>query len=207
MIESSLFGARALPGLLAPLLVLLALAPGCALAPPAEADDVFRSGLERAEAGDVEAAMTVLQDGVGRYPSHVRMRFELARLQYESGEVHHQQERKAMLAAAAATEAGRRDQAQSHQQQAGKHRARALPFYQAARDNLHEVIDSEDDEVRVGWAYYLLMRVAVFFEDWAIAHEAMGKAIEHGKPTGSLLAQWREYQAGLREKVDLSGER
>ncbi len=189
------------------LLLALLLGPGCLLAPPEEANGVFRVGLEQAEAGDTEAAIKTLQDGVSQYPTHLRMRFELARLQFDSGELHHAKERAAMLRAAASEEKGSLDEAKAQRSEAGKHRARALPFYQAARENLLYVTDHEDDDAQLGWAFYLLSRTLIFFEDWVGAHDALDRAIEHGKPPSSKLARWREYQAGLREKFELAEDR
>lgn len=189
------------------LLLALALGPGCLMAPPEEADGVFRVGLEQAEAGDTEAAIKTLQGGVSQYPTHLRMRFELARLQFDSGELHHGKERAAMLRAATSQEQGRAEEAKTQRSEAGKHRARALPFYQAARENLGFVTEYEDDDVQLGWAYYLLARTLIFFEDWHGAHDALERAIKHGKPSSTKLSQWREFQAGLREKFELSGDR
>ena len=79
--------------------------------------------------------------------------------------------------------------------------AGATPYYKAARSNLLIVVDDEPDDQRIAWAYYLLMRCSVFFQDWGDAHEEIEQAIVIGRPTGALLAQWREFQALLREKL------
>lgn len=179
----------------------LATVAGCALAPPKEANEVFRRGLEQAESGAVDRAMATLEEGVKAYPTHTRMRFELARLQYESGEAHHVLERQSIRDGAVLAERGDRERAGAHRRQANKHRGRAVPFYRSARENLEAVVEQEGDEQRLGWAYFLLMRVHVFFEDWEKAYEASERAIEYGRPTGSKLAQWREYQSGIRDKL------
>jgi hypothetical protein len=182
-------------------LALGALLGGCASADSAEGNDVFEHGLKQAEGGDVEGAIRTLGGGVSQYPDHTRMRFELARLQYETGEAWHVRERQAIRAAARFAEDGKRDEASANRREANEMRAKATPNYQAARDNLRVVVDDESDEHRTAWAYFLLCRVDVFFEDWEAAVHDMDKAIELGKPTGQQLAQMREYQQGLKDKL------
>ena len=176
-------------------------AAGCAFAPPEEADEVFRAGIEQAKSGAVDRALKTLRDGVAAYPGHTRMRFELARLQYETGEPHHVLERQAIQDAVALAERGDRERSGAHRRQAETHRGRALPHYRAARENLRVVVDAERDAERLAWANFLLLRVAVFFEDWEEALEASEEAIEQGRLSGARLAQWREYQSGLRDKL------
>jgi hypothetical protein len=183
------------------LFVTLALLAGCASSPEDESGNAtFRKGLDLAEGGDVAGAIRTFEAGVGEHPRHTRMRFELARLQYESGEAHHVRERQAIVAGAQYMELGQREPALANQRSANEARAKATPFYQAARDNLRVVVNDESDPQLCGWAYYLLMRVDVFFEDWESAVLDCEKAIELGKPTGHKLAQMREYQQGLRDR-------
>ena len=181
-------------------LLWCALALGCATG-DVEGDGVFREGLTKAEAGQVDAALQILQEGAKSYPSHVRMRFELARLQYEKGEAFHLGERRAIRASTRFLTAGKREEAAANRRLATQQRAKALPFYQAARENLHYVTRHESENRREAWALFLLMRVAVFFGDYETAYEHLEHAIKLGKPTGRKLAQWREYQGGLRSKL------
>jgi tetratricopeptide (TPR) repeat protein len=184
-------------------LALVALAGGCASTEDAGANAKFKEGLAQAEAGNVEAAIRTLGNGVAEYPDHTRMRFELARLQYETGEAHHIRERQAVRAGARFAEQGRRDEALANRREANDHRAKATPHIQAARENLKIVVDDESDAHLQAWGYYLLMRTNIFFEDWEAAAHDIERAIERGKPTGPLLAQWREYQTGLRDRAGL----
>jgi hypothetical protein len=131
------------------------------------------------------------------------MRFELARLQYETGEAHHIRERQAVRKGARVAEQQRRDEAITHRREANDHRAKATPHMQAARENLKVVTDDESDAHLQAWGFYLLMRVDIFFEDWEAAAKDIERAIERGKPTGPLLAQWREYQTGLRDRAGI----
>lgn len=180
--------------LLAPLLV-----SGCAAT---GGNDIFEAGLKKAEAGDVNGAIDTLSEGAQQFPGNVPMRFELARLQYEVGESYHVKERKAIRDAARFLEQpDGRDEALANQRKANELRAKATPYYQAARDNLDYVRDHEGDDHRNGWANLLLMRVNLFFADYEAAAENMQRAIELMKPTGPQLSQWREFQAGIREKV------
>lgn len=189
------------------LILALALLAGCSSTEEDETGNAtFRKGLQLAEAGDVAGAIRAFEAGVGEHPGHTRMRFELARLQYESGEAHHTRERRAIVAGAGYMEIGQRDQALANQREANEARAKATPYYQAARDNLRVVVDDESDPQLCGWAYYLLMRVDVFFEDWEAAVLDCEKAIELGKPTGHKLAQMREYQQGLKDRRGVHGD-
>ena len=63
------------------------------------------------------------------------------------------------------------------------------------------VVDDEEKDQRIAWAYFLLMRCSVFFQRWDDAYEEIEEAIVAGTPTGALLAQWREFQALLKEKI------
>ena len=182
------------------LAVLILGSTGCASMTPAS-EKIFKLGLEQAESGNVMQALKTLRKGVVAHSGHVRMRFELARLQYETGESHHLRERQAMRKAARFLERGKREEALSRRRAANESRAKATPYYQAAKENLTIVVDDEAEERRVAWGYYLLMRVDVFFEDYEAAYEDIEQAILLGRPTGPLLAQWREYQAGLRERL------
>lgn len=185
------------------LVLVAALLTGCASVEDQEGNDVFAAGLKQAEQGNVDAAIRTLSNGVSQYPDHTRMRFELARLQYETGEAHHLRERQAVRAGARFAEQGRREEALANRREANEHRAKATPHYQAARENLRVVVDDESDEHLAGWAYYVLMRTDIFFEDWETAAQDIQRAIELGKPTGPLLAQWREYQQGLKERAGI----
>lgn len=184
-------------------LSLAALLAGCSSLEDHEGNGVFSAGLKQAEQGNVEAAIRTLSNGVSQYPDHTRMRFELARLQYETGEAHHLRERQAVRAGARFAEQGRRDEAIANRREANEHRAKATPHYQAARENLRVVVDDESDPHLAAWAYYVLMRTDIFFEDWEAAALDIERAIELGKPTGPLLAQWREYQTGIKERAGL----
>jgi tetratricopeptide (TPR) repeat protein len=183
------------------LLGAVLLGAGCASGEEVDADAAYKEGIKLAEDGNVAAAIASLQKGVDANPGHTRMRFELARLQYESGEGHHQRERQYMRRAAQFMDKGRRQEALGAKREAGSARSKALPYYNAARENLKIVVDEELDERRAAWGYYLLMRTDVFFEDYEAAYTHIEQAIVLGRPTGPLLAQWREYQAGLKRKI------
>ncbi|MBX3468978.1 MAG: hypothetical protein KF878_19070 [Planctomycetes bacterium] len=195
--------AAAKVALLTPLLGALLIAGGCASSGDPAGNEVFAQGIKQAEQGNVDQAIRTLSGGVGQYPGHTRMRFELARLQYEVGEAHHVRERQAVRASARMAEQGRRDDALSHRREANEHRAKATPHYQAARENLRVVVDDTSDQHLAGWGYYLLMRTDIFFEDWQAAARDIERAIELGKPTGPLLAQWKEYEQGLRDRAGI----
>ncbi len=187
--------------LLALLLLPLSLAGGCASTDLTEGNDVFQRGVSEAEGGDVGQAIRTLSGGVRDHPQHVRMRFTLARLQFETGEAAHRQERAALREAARFAEAGQREQAQTSRKAAAEHRGRATPHYQAARENLRVVVSDAEDDHQAGWAHLLLMRTAVFFEDWDAGAEHLEKAIELGQVTGQRAAQWRTFQSSMRERA------
>jgi hypothetical protein len=183
------------------LAALLALVLAACASVDAESNATFERGLRQAEAGNVQAAIKTLSAGVVEHSGHLRMRFELARLQYEVGESHHLMERKNMRDSAVFLEQGQRDKALAKRRKANEERAKAGPFYQAARENLRIVADSEEDGRRQAWAAFLLMRTDIFFEDWEEAYYNVQRAIELGRPSGPQLAQMREFQAGIKEKM------
>ncbi len=159
--------------------------------------------LRQAEAGDIDGAIRSLRGVVDGDGDNLRARFELARLQYEVGESSHFKERRAARAAAAFAEQDRREEEQANRREATEHHARATPFYTAARENLRVVVDAEPDHHRIAWAYYLLMRCELFFEEWESALENIRSAIRHGRPTGPLLAQWKDFEQGLMSRVEV----
>ncbi len=160
--------------------------------------------LRQAEAGDIDGAIRSLRGVVEGDSGNVRARFELARLQYEVGEASHFKERRAARAAAAFAEQDRREEEAANRREATDHHARALPFYTAARDNLNIVVDAEPDHHRKAWACYLLMRCALFFEEWESALTNIRAAIRLGKPTGPLLAQWKDMEQGIMARVEVT---
>jgi tetratricopeptide (TPR) repeat protein len=175
---------------------------GCASTGPQAGDEEFQAGLQRAEKGDVQGAVKALEEGVQQYPNHLRMRFGLARLQYENGEKLHLEELNARLAASKLEEENRKGDASKYLREANDLHSKASPHYRAARENLKTVAQKTGDDIRAGWAYFLLMRCDVFFEDWDQGAEHLEKAIDKGKPTGSLLAQWQEFQRQLKREVE-----
>ena len=172
---------------------------------PEETDEgrAIAPALRQAEAGDIDGAIRSLRGVVEGDGNNLRARFELARLQYEVGEASHFKERRAARAAAAFAEQDRREEEQANRREATEHHARATPFYSAARDNLRIVVDAEPDHHRIAWGYYLLMRCDLFFEEWESALENIRSAIRHGRPTGPLLAQWKDFEQGLMSRVEL----
>lgn len=171
-----------------------------------EADEnamAIAPAMRQAEAGDIDGAIRSLRGVVEGDGGNLRARFELARLQYEVGEASHFKERRAARAAAAFAEQDRREEEQANRREANEHHTRATPFYSAARDNLRIVVDSEPDHHRIAWAYYLLMRCELFFEQYEQALEDIRAAIRHGRPTGPLLAQWKDFEQGLMSRVEV----
>lgn len=164
-------------------------------------EKIYKQGVTEAKNGSIEQAMKTLQAGAKKFPDHVQMRFQLARLQYETGEAHHLKERQAMRAGAEFASKSQREEAATNRSEAAKHRSAALPFYQAARKNLRYVVENAKADRDIAWASFVLMRVDVFFEDWEAANEDIERAIELGKPSGIKLAQWKEFQAGLKDKL------
>jgi hypothetical protein len=155
-----------------------------------------------ADKGDTPGAIKALEEGYAQYPKHLRMCFALGRLQYETGERYHQDELGAKLAAAKLDDEGRKGESQKYTHDAADLRAKAVPWYRGARENLKTVASKTSDDARAGWAYYLLMRTDVFFEDWEQALEDMDRAIEKGKPQGALAAQWQDFHKQLKCQAD-----
>jgi hypothetical protein len=173
---------------------------GCASSSAGE--DEYHAGLQLAEKGDVAGAMRALEEGVVSFPSHLRMRFALARLQYESGEKLHLQELNARQGATKLEDDGKKAEAQKFVRDANDLHTKATPFYRSAHDNLKIVATKTGDDTRAGWAYYLLMRCDVFFQDWEPAQDDLEKAIDKGKPVGSQQAQWQDYMRVIKRQVD-----
>jgi tetratricopeptide (TPR) repeat protein len=184
--------------------LLLALAAGCGSSQAqSDADDVYRQGVAKSS-GDTLGAMKIFEDGLTNYPNHTRMRFALARLQYDTGEVQHLEERRANAAARHAEQDGHASDVQKLEHEAQDHHAKALPYYRACRENLKLVVANDGDSARKAWAYELLMRCDIFFEDYNQAATDLEKAIDIGKPTGQKLV---EYQGFMKELKDQQGTR
>lgn len=184
-------------GLLGALLV--GLGGGCSSVDPA-ANDVYERGVQQAEEGNIVAAISILQDGANSHPDHTPMRFALGRLQYELGEAEHVREREARRLAKRLIATGQRQEALAATREANAFRQKAMPYYEEARQNLDEVADHGDSDRQRGWAYYVLIRVHVFFEDWEAVDYAIDQAINLRKPPGALYAKWREFQAEVRRE-------
>lgn len=182
-------------------LACLLLTAGCASAPSKAANEIYKQGLDQAKGGNTKAAIETFQNGIKTHPSHVRMRFELAQLQYTQGEAFHLNERIAMRKAASLAERGKRKEALAARRKGTELNASATPYYEAARNNLLIVVDDEEEDERIAWGYYLLMRCSVFFQRWEDGYEEIEQAIVIGRPAGALLAQWREFQSLLRERL------
>ena len=182
------------------LTVILAPFLGCASA-DYSGSKLYEQARNEANSGNAEAAMATLKKGVSSYPDNPRIRLELARLQIEKGEAHHLQERELMRTYGSLLEADQVTEARASLAEAEAQRAKALPWYTAARDHLDLAIQIEEEPEFVAWSSELATKVAVFFEDWKAAYDHLTEAIELGKPTGERLARWREFQAALRQKV------
>lgn len=187
--------------LAAVVLLAVALLGGCANGPQA-GDDEYRAALAMADKGDTQGAIKALDEGYNQYPKHIRMCFALARLQYETGERYHQDELNSKFAAAKLDDENRKGEAQKYAREAIDLHAKAVPWYRAAREHLKTVVSKTGDDTRAGWAYYLLMRCDVFFEEWEQAVEDMDRAIEKGKPTGALAAQWSDFQKQIKGQAE-----
>ncbi|MCA8923251.1 MAG: hypothetical protein KDD82_15655 [Planctomycetes bacterium] len=183
--------------------LVVGLGCGCSSVDPA-ANEVYERGLGQAEEGNILAAVKTLSEGSEQYSGHMPMRFALGRLQFELGEAEHVRERQARRTAKRLIAAGQRKEALAAAREANSLRQKALPYYERARENLTTVADRGDSDRQRGWAYYVLIRVHVFFEDWEAANYAIDQAINLRKPPGALYAKWREFQAQIREE-HLSG--
>ncbi len=179
-------------------LALLAALAGCASSSP-EADDTYRKGLSLANS-DTAGAIKIFEEGVGQYPKHHRMRFALARLQYDTGETQHLAERDAIALARTCQDQKRPQEAQKAERDAQDRHQKALPFYRAARENLRIVAENDPDEAREAWAYELLMKCDVFFEEYDVAADHLKRAIEMGRPSGAKLSAMQQYLAELRKE-------
>jgi hypothetical protein len=186
------------PVVLAFALLALATGGGCASTQQtSEADDVYHQGLAKA-AGDTMGAIKIFEDGLGQYPGHIKMRFALGRLQYDTGEIQHVEERRAFAAARKAEDEGKTGDVQKLDREIQDRHAKALPFYRACRENLKIVVSKDDDNVRLAWAYEILMRCDVFFEDYKAAVDDLEKAIDLGHPQGEKLAEWQQFLSDLK---------
>ncbi|MBI3724777.1 tetratricopeptide repeat protein [bacterium] len=187
---------------------LLALLPALALSvagcssSQTEADEVYRSGVAKSQ-GDTQGAIKIFEDGLSAYPNHHRMRFALARLYYDTGETEHLEERRAHLEGKKRQEEGKQADAQALEREAQDHRAKATPFYKNCRDHLKIVGTKDDDIVRRAWAYVILMKCDVFFDDWNQAADDLDRAIDLG--TNHLppqkLNEWKDYLRQLQQET------
>ena len=184
-------------GLLGALVV--GLSCGCSSVNSAS-NEIYERGLNQAEAGNILGAVKILSDGANQYSGHMPMRFALGRLQFELGEAEHVRERQARRLAKRLLANGKRQEALSAAREANALRSKAVPWYEKARENLDHVAHHGDDDRQRGWAYYVLIRVYVFYEEWEEASYAIDQAIALRKPPGNLYAKWREFQAQIRSE-------
>ena len=98
--------------------IAVSMVAGCATTQDPAGNAAFKAALDQAERGNVDQAIKLLTSGVSQFPDHTRMRFELARLQYETGEGHHIRECSSKRASARLAEQGRRDEALAQRRQA-----------------------------------------------------------------------------------------
>ena len=173
------------------------LGAGCASSQPAEAEEIYKDGQSKAQT-DSQGAIKAYEAGLVNYPNHTRMRFALAQLQYEQGEVQHLEQLRLKAAARRFEDEGKTSDSQKTLRDAEDRKTKALPFYRAARDNFQIVAEHDSADLRRAWAYQLLVKCDVFFEDYEAAADHMDKAIDLGKPTGQKLAQYKEFQGSLK---------
>jgi hypothetical protein len=179
---------------------LIALAAGCASPPSAESEDTYRKALSMANS-DTPGAIKLCEDGLQAEPKHHKMRFLLARLQYDTGETQWLAERDAATAARRFEEEKRPPEVAKATKEAQDRHQRALPFVRAARENLLIVIENDTEQARRAWAYEICMKCDVFFEEYDKASQHLQKAIDLGRPTGPRLAQMNEFLASLKKEA------
>jgi hypothetical protein len=179
---------------------LIAVSVGCASKPTPESEDAYRRGLSVANS-DTAGAMKIFEEGLAGDPKHYRMRFALARLQYDTGETQWLAERDASQAARRAEDDRKAAEVTKAQRESGDRHQKALPFMRAARENLTVVIDNDLDQARRAWAYLLCAKCDVFFDDYDKASDHLQKAIDLGRPTGAKLAQMQEFLASLKKEA------
>lgn len=186
-------------------LALIALAAGCVSSPPsAESEDTYKKALSVANS-DTPGAIKLCEDGLQQDAKHHRMRFLLARLQYDTGETQWLAERDAAGAGRRFEEEKRAPEVAKATKEAQDRHQRALPFIRAARENLLIVIENDTEQARRAWAYEICMKCDIFFEEYDKASLHLQKAIDLGRPTGPRLAQMNEFLASLKKEAQKRG--
>jgi len=170
---------------------------GCSSSGSADSDETYRKGLSLANS-DTAGAIKIFEDGLQADPRHTRMRFALARLQFDTGETQHIAERDAVTLARTYDEQKKAAEAQKAQREAQDRHQKAIPFYRAARENLTIVSENDNDQIRQAWAYELIMKCDVFFEEYDVATKHLQKAIDLGHPTGARLVAMQEFLVQLK---------
>lgn len=183
---------------------LLALAVGCSSKPTPESEDAYRRGLSVANS-DTPGAIKIFEEGLQGDPKHHRMRFALARLQYDTGETQWLAERDAAQVARRLQDDRKTADAAKASHEAQDRHQKGLPFMRAARENLIVVIDNDTDQSRRAWAYELCMKCDIFFDDYEKATEHLQKAIDLGRPTGAKLSQMKDFLASLKKEAKKRG--
>ncbi len=183
---------------------LLAVSLGCASAPTPESEDAYRRGLSVANS-DTAGAIKIFEDGLQGDPKHHRMRFALARLQYDTGETQWLAERDAaQVARRLEDDRKTADAAKAHREGQDRHQ-KAVPFIRAARENLTVVIDNDTDTSRRAWAYLIVSKCDIFFDEFDKAADHLQKAIDLGRPTGAKLAAMKDFLATLKKEAKKKG--
>jgi hypothetical protein len=181
-------------------LALLVASIGCASTSP-ESEDTYRQGLATAKS-DTAGAIKILEEGVNKDPKHHRMRFLLARLQYDVGETQWIAEREARKLAAQLADANKPQDAQKAAAEGRDRHQKALPFIRASRENLQIVFENDSDEARQAWALYLAFRCDLFFDDYEDAAKHLQRSMDLGRPTGARQAQFQETLAQVKREAD-----
>lgn len=156
----------------------------------------FGEGTKQWQAGQDERAIETYGRGLKAEPEHHQMRLNLARIHYEHGEQHHLVQRRLLSEADEVEKSGDVKRSIQLRSEAKKKRGEAALHYSAANQHLERLVKVDEPEV-VAHAAYLRMRTAIFFEDYARAHDAIKTAIEKGQLTGTRRAKFEEFARKL----------
>lgn len=183
--------------------VALAGAGGCRSAPPtdpvkraARAKEIYKDGINRFNAGDLDAAIARFNEALKLQPTWSLLRYDLGRLLVERAKREDTESLLSSQKAREARQAGDLDKAQRLEDESRRLHARARSDLNAALQHLLFAVEKKPWEANI---YWYLSQVYTGLGDFGKAKEYLQEAIEKGQPTGAARANLEQALKRLEQ--------